>query len=280
MGVTMNSQFIWNVRNDFLEELSLSAKSVFLIFLFFRGFFFVNPLWGGELSHTIEVVKTSIVGVATLQRARSPAINFMGTGFAVGDGSLVVTNAHVVPEVMDSSKMESLVVIIARSGREPEVRNTVQVAHDKEHDLVLLRISGEPLPAMELGDSGTVREGQAFAFTGFPIGMILGFHPVTHRGMLSAITPIVLPALNTKRLDAKSITQLQKSAFLVFQLDGTAYPGNSGSPLYDPDTGIVYGIVNMVLVKGLKETALSQPSGISYAIPGNYIRDLLQRKEQ
>ena len=275
----MNSQIIWNVSNDFLEELSLSAKSVFLRFLFFLGFFFVSPLWGGELSHTIEVVKPSIVGIATFQKTRSPAVNFMGTGFAVGDGSLVVTNAHVVPEVMDSSKMESLIVIVARSGKEPEVRNTVQVARDKEHDLVLLKISGDPLPAMQLGDSGTAREGQEFVFTGLPIGMVLGFHPVTHRGMLSSITPIVLPALNTKRLDAKSITQLQKSAYPVFQLDGTAFPGNSGSPLYDPDTGLVYGILNMVLVKGLKETALSQPTGISYAIPSNYVRDLLQRKE-
>lgn len=272
----MNSQIIWNVRNGFLEKLSLNVKS---FFLFFLGFFFASPLWGGELSHTIEGVKPSIVGIATFQKTRSPAVNFMGTGFAVGDGSLVVTNAHVVPEAMDSNTMESLVVIVARSGKEPELRSAARIAHDKEHDLILLKISGEPLPAMQLGDSGTAREGQVFAFTGFPIGMILGFHPVTHRGMLSSITPIVLPALNTKSLEAKNIAQLQKSAYAVFQLDGTAYPGNSGSPLYDPDTGIVYGIVNMVLVKGLKETALTHPSGISYAIPSNYVRDLLQRKE-
>jgi serine protease Do len=275
----MSSQIIWNVRNDFLKNLSLNAKSFSLIFLLWGEFIFISSLWGGELTRTIESIKPSIVGIATFQKTRSPPVNFMGTGFAVGDGSLVVTNAHVVPEVMDSNKMESLVVIVARSGKEPEARNAVRVAHDKEHDLVLLRISGEPLPAMQLADSDAAREGQMFAFTGFPIGMILGFHPVTHRGMLSTITPIVLPALNTKRLDAKNIIQLQKSAFQVFQLDGTAYPGNSGSPLYDPDTGVVYGIVNMVLVKGLKETALSQPSGISYAIPSNYVRDLLQRKE-
>jgi S1-C subfamily serine protease len=64
----------------------------------------------------------------------------------------------------------------------------------------------------------------------------------------------------------------------VFQLDGTAYPGNSGSPLYDPETGIVYGIINKVLIKGMKESALSHPSGITYAIPSNYVRSLLQRK--
>ncbi len=275
----MNSQRTWNFRTNFRKKISLSVKRFFLFSLILRGFFSVDPLWGGELSHTIESIKPSIVGIATFQKTRSPPLNFMGTGFVVGDGSLVVTNAHVAPEALGSNTMESLVVIVARSGKEPGLRSTVRVAFDKEHDLVLLRISGEPLPAMQLGDSETAREGQIFAFTGFPIGMILGFYPVTHRGMLSSITPVVLPALNTKHLEAKNIAQLQKSAYSVFQLDGTAYPGNSGSPLYDPDSGTVYGIINMVFIKGLKETALTQPSGISYAIPSNYLRDLLRQKE-
>jgi S1-C subfamily serine protease len=88
----------------------------------------------------------------------------------------------------------------------------------------------------------------------------------------------VLPALNSKQLNVKMISQLQKSPYTVFQLDGTAYPGNSGSPVYDPETGIVYGIINMVFVKGMKESALSNPSGITYAIPANYVRDLLLQK--
>ena len=33
----------------------------------------------------------------------------------------------------------------------------------------------------------------------------------------------------------------------------------------------------MVFVKGTKETALTQPSGITYAIPANHLRDLLQK---
>ena len=74
------------------------------------------------------------------------------------------------------------------------------------------------------------------------------------------------------------LKQLQKTPFKIFQLDGTAYPGNSGSPLYDPDSGVVYGIINMVMIKGLKETAITHPSGISYAIPASYIRDLLDAK--
>jgi hypothetical protein len=47
--------------------------------------------------------------------------------------------------------------------------------------------------------------------------------------------------------------------------------------VYDPVTGDVLAIINMVLVKSTKEAALSQPSGISYAVPVTYIRDLLQK---
>jgi serine protease Do len=74
------------------------------------------------------------------------------------------------------------------------------------------------------------------------------------------------------------ITQLQRTPFAIFQLDGTVYPGNSGSPVYDPATGAVLAVINMTFVKGLKESAITHPSGIAYAIPSNYVRDLLQQK--
>ncbi len=258
-------------RNSHPVRFGGHAEKILLLCV---GCLFFGPLWGAELSHTIAVVKPAIVGIGTFNKTRSPPMDFMGTGFAVRDGLHVITNAHVIPEVMDGASKESL-GIISGSGENTEFRPAVPVALDKEHDLVELEISGAALPVMELGDSDTVREGQLLVFTGFPIGMILGFHPVTHRAMVSSITPVVIPAPNSAKLNEKMISQLQKSAYSVFQLDGTAYPGNSGSPLYDPDTGSVYGVINMVFVKGLKETALSQPSGITYAIPGNFVRDLL-----
>jgi S1-C subfamily serine protease len=147
---------------------------------------------------------------------------------------------------------------------------------DREHDIALIRIGGEPLPALRLGDSAKVREGQALAFTGFPIALVLGFHPATHRGMVAAITPVALPGITARGLSAKAITRIRDSVYHVFQLDGTAYPGNSGSPLYDPDDGTVYGIINSVFIQGTREAAISRPSGITYAIPGQYIRDMLR----
>jgi S1-C subfamily serine protease len=65
--------------------------------------------------------------------------------------------------------------------------------------------------------------------------------------------------------------------FMMFQLDAVAYPGNSGSPLYDVDAGRVIGVINSVYVKQTKETAISSPSGISYAVPVDYIRALLKK---
>ncbi|WP_025041782.1 S1 family peptidase [Nitrosospira briensis] len=262
-----------NTRRALLAFITGCMKSLGIF-----GLMFGSSLWGSELVKTIEQVKPSIVGIGTVQMTRSPPVNFLGTGFVLDDGLHVVTNAHVVPEVLDIANKESYVVITGK-GKQPELRVATIVAIDKDHDLALLKISGAALPTMKLGDAEKVREGQDLIFTGFPIGMVLGFYPVTHRAMVSSITPIILPAHNSRQLNAKMIGQLQKSAYAVFQLDGTAYPGSSGSPLYDPETGLVYGVINMVFVKGKKEAALSNPSGITYAIPGNYIRELLQQRK-
>ena len=86
--------------------------------------------------------------------------------------------------------------------------------------------------------------------------------------MIAAITPIAIPQGEFGRVKPRSRASTCERNVPVFQLDATAYPGNSGSPIYDPASGDVLGIVNMVFVKGTKEAALSQPSGITYAVPG------------
>jgi S1-C subfamily serine protease len=122
-----------------------------------------------------------------------------------------------------------------------------------------------------------VREGQAFAFTGFPIGMALGLHPATHTATLAAIVPMARPGITGRQLSAPLVARLRNSDYVIFQLDGVAYPGNSGSPLYDPATAQVYGILNKVLVQGSREHAISRPSGIAYAVPSAPIIALLQQ---
>ncbi len=139
--------------------------------------------------------------------------------------------------------------------------------------MALFRFQGT---ALRLGDSRRVREGELYAFTGFPIGLVLGMHPVTHRGIVSAITPIVIPQISAGQLTPEMVKRL-KEPYDIFQLDATAYPGNSGSPLYFPGTGVVVGVINKVFVKESKENLLKDPSGITYAIPATYAEALMNQ---
>ena len=230
----------------------------------------------GELPDTVDAIRPSVVAVGTHQTTRRPPSVFRGTGFVVGDGQLVATNNHVIPDRLDEASRERLVIFAGR-GKTMDMRSVTVVARDPEHDLALLRIAGGALKPLRLAGDGVVREGRSVAFTGFPVGMVLGLHQVTHRGIVAAVTPIAIPGFGGKDLSPQAIRAL-RDPYDVYQLDATAYPGSSGSPLYDPATGEVLGVINSVLVKATKEAALENPSGITYAIPVRFLRALMARK--
>lgn len=235
----------------------------------------LGPAAAGELSETIKRVKPGIVAVGTYQATRRPPARLFGSGFAVADGGHVVTSAHVLPDKIETGRREHLAVFVPAAESSLVVKVEV-VGTDVEHDVAILRLSGHRLPALVLGDDAAVEEGQPVAITGYPIGGILGLYPATHRGIVAATPPIAVPQLSLSQLDPRMIRQLREGA-TVFQLDATAYPGNSGSPLYDPHTGEVYGLVNSVFIKGTKERALRNPSGITYATPIRHAKALLAK---
>ena len=223
----------------------------------------------------IVKIKPSLLAVGFYQETESPRFRFSGTGFVVGDGNLLVTNAHVIGRNSDTYD-DSNVVVHLVGGSGPAAIRRAEVVHvDKAHDLALLRFDGAALPVVDLAKGSSLREGQLVAFMGFPMGSALGLTPVTHRGSVSAITTVALPSPTSQQLDSRAINRIKEGAFEFIQLDATAYPGNSGGPLFDADTGAVVGVVNMVALKGTRESALGQPSGISYAIPIEFVQRLL-----
>lgn len=229
------------------------------------------------LVEVLAQAKPAVLGVGYVNPVKSPRFTFRGSGFVAAGGNLVVTNAHVLTSGAEVDLDARLAVMIPR-GRDapPEFRSASVVDTDPLHDLALLKVEGAALPALALGDSTAVRDGQSVALIGFPIGGALGFLPVSHRGIVASITSVALPAPTSQKLDERAIRRLREGPFELFQLDATVYPGNSGGPLLDAETGVVVGVINMTLLKNTKESALSSPTGISYAIPARYVAELLK----
>jgi S1-C subfamily serine protease len=144
-------------------------------------------LFGGparaDVADVLLAIKPAVVGVGTFNPTNSPRANLQGTGFAVLDGHYVVSCAHIFSKPLDSEKNEIHAVFLGRD-RQIGVRPATLIATDKARDLALLKVSGDPLPALKLGDSSQAREGWQLYFTGYPIGSVLGLNPSTHRAGL------------------------------------------------------------------------------------------------
>ena len=119
-----------------------------------------------EATQIIERAKRSVVAVGTFERTRTPQFSFRGTGFVVEDGTLVVTNAHVVPGLVEGNSMEQQGVLSQSGGNTGTFREAKVVAVDPGTDLALLKLGGTPLPPLRIGDSDRAKEGQSIFLTG------------------------------------------------------------------------------------------------------------------
>ena len=230
-----------------------------------------------DLRPLMQSVRESVLPVGTFSALSNPRFTFRGSGFVVGDGTLLLTNAHVLPEPT-TTPTPQLAVLATRADGTREARSASLLRLDRPHDLALLRVEGPPLPALAIASANSVQEGLEVALVGYPIGGVLGFAPVIHRGIVSSLTTIALPAPTAQQLSERTAASLRAGPFPVYQLDVTAYPGNSGGPLLDTKTGQVVGVINMVLVRGSRESALSNPTGITYAIPARFALELLHKR--
>lgn len=227
-----------------------------------------------EFIDVVAKIKPSVVGIGIHTPTSRPQNILRGTGFVIGNGHYVITNAHVLPTELDESLLQKMAVFIG-SGKNAKVRHAEIIATSDLYDLAILKISGSPLPAMGLADKKIRPDGSYIAFTGFPIGAVLGLYPVTHRGIISSTTPTVIPAQTAGQINLKMLKRM-RNPYFAYQLDATAYPGNSGSAMYDMKTGEVLGVINKVFVQSTKEAVMSNPSGITYAIPVKYLHKILK----
>jgi len=225
-----------------------------------------------EFPSVVKAIKPSVVGIGVYAPLGVVSHQLQGTGFVIGDGHYVVTNDHVInSEVEESAKYHR--VVFQPEGRRGKVIPIDEIYTSPKYDIAILKIK-EPLAPVQLAKKdATWDDGADIALTGFPIGAVLGLFPATHKGIVAVMTPNVTAAKHTSQLSDRQLSALAEP-YMVYQLDIVAYPGNSGSPVYDVKTGIVFGVINKVFIKETKETAISAPSGITYAIPIQHVYEL------
>ena len=226
----------------------------------------------------IQKLERSVVGIGTYSPIDGNLATLEGSGFVIGEGKHVVTNYHVVSRELEVDKVQYRVVYSGR-GKSAKIHKVKLLDFDPIFDLAILQLIDDDshLDSVFKISNGEYRKaGEGVAFIGFPISSVLGLYPAVHRGIIAGISPSASPASSSAQLTSEVIKSLQ-SSFSVYQLDATAYPGNSGSALFDANSGEVIGIINKVMVQGGKEYALSSPSGITYAIPVKHLRNLATR---
>lgn len=158
----------------------------------------------------------------------------LGTGFVVKGDGLIATNLHVIGEG------RPITVETADGKRYPV---TSVHASDRARDLALLRVAAQDLPALELGDSDQLKEGQAVIALGNPLGLTY-----------SVVSGVVS---GKREIEGRPMIQL------AIPIE----PGNSGGPLLDMQ-GRVYGILAM---KSLVTRNLG------FAVPINQLQPLLKK---
>ena len=214
-----------------------------------------------ELSRRVtpSVVQVVVTGYGAVGEAAPSADALLGLRRTGGSGVIldasgyIVTNSHVVQgarrvQVMLPRRAGATGSSILRP-RGAAVDAAI-VGIDEETDLAVLKVNESNLPALPLGDSDSLRQGQiVFAF-----GSPLGLDNSVSMGVVSAVG-----------------RQLELDDPMVYiQTDAPINPGNSGGPLVDTD-GRVVGINTLILSQG------GGNEGLGFAAPSNIVKAVFEQ---
>ena len=164
----------------------------------------------------------------------------IGSGFFIDKRGYIVTNHHVISDLVDP-KHESYTRLYIKLARDSETRIPAKViGYDSLLDLALIKAEVEPPFILELGSSSDLQIGDKVSAIGTPLGL----HGTITSGIVSAV-------------DRKLFTTGN-----VLQIDAAVNSGNSGGPCIDGN----------MKVQAIVFAGIMQYQGLNFAIPVEYLR--------
>ena len=195
-----------------------------------------------------EKAGNSVVGIRT-----TTSVNnfFFGSSDQTGSGSgvvyssdgYIITNYHVIEDVVQSGSKGKIEVFIGDSDSTPYTANVI--GYSISTDLAVLKINATGLTPIEIGNSDDLKVGQFVIAMGSPGG--LDFRGSVTYGVVSGLNRVVSSDSEVK----------------LIQTDAAINPGNSGGALLDTN-GRLIGINSSKIVSTGFE-------GMGFSIPVNTV---------
>jgi serine protease Do len=204
----------------------------------------------GDIAGLVDKVGPSVVSIVTTASAgplfgQNIEQEGAGTGIIVSKDGYVLTNKHVISDA-------NAIKVVLVDGTTHETVRVVGV--DPLNDVAFLKIDNvDSLPAVEMGDSSSVRAGQRVVAIGNSLGQ---YQNTVTSGIISGIgRPISAQSGDT----IETLTDL-------LQTDAAINPGNSGGPLLNLSGQVI----------GINTAIVENAQGIGFAIPINATKGMLK----
>ena len=234
---TIGSKSLEKLSKSLSELEKLSIKDV--------------PGLTSEKSSASKKVSSYINGTVTIwvdkgikiERGMGFADRVIGSGFFISKNGYIVTNHHVISDLVDK-KSEGFSRLFIKLAEDSDTRIPAKViGYDPEIDLALIKTEVDVPFVFSLGSSADLDVGDKVYAIGSPVGL--------ERTLTSGI----VSATDRKLFTLGS----------VMQIDAAVNQGNSGGPCIDEN-----GNVQAIVFAGML-----QFEGLNFAIPVEYLKSLL-----
>lgn len=206
------------------------------------------PGISGAVQPRLDKISDYIQGTVTVwvdlgikvQNGMGYAARVIGSGFFIDPRGYIVTNHHVIEEIVNPKSSGYGKVFIKMAENSDQRIPARVVGYDSVHDLALLKTEAKVPYVFNLGSQSQLNVGSVIYAIGSPLGLE------------RTLTSGVVSSADRKLFSTGS----------VVQIDAAVNSGNSGGPCIDKN-GIVQGVVF---------AGIASYQGLNFAIPIEYLK--------